>query len=104
MARHPRKKKDNTRPQGRQNAFCGMKLEFLELLKDDFIDSHDRSAFYTRIAKEFIQRFGYNMDDNDKEAGLTEIDPTLSPEEQEQESERRAKFYKNLREVSYCLI
>jgi len=100
MARHPRKKK-NTRPQGRQNAFCGMTLEFLESLKDEFVDSHDRGAFYTRIAKEFIQRFGYNTDDNDEEAGPTEIDPTLSPEEQEQESEQRATFYQNLREVSY---
>lgn len=78
-----------------------MTLEFLESLKDEFVDSHDRGAFYTRIAKEFIQRFGYNTDDNDEEAGPTEIDPTLSPEEQEQESEQRATFYQNLREVSY---
>ena len=78
-----------------------MKLEFLESLKDTFLDSHDRGAFYTRIAKEFIQRFGYNTDDDDKEEGPTEIDPTLSSEEQEQESERRAKFYQNLHDVSY---
>jgi len=106
MAKHPRKKKSGTqdpRPQGRQNAFSGAKLEFLELQKDEFLDSHDRGAFYTRISKEFIQRFGYDLDGGSDGPGPTEIDPMLSPEEQEQESERRAKFYQDLREVSYIL-
>ena len=115
MARASRIKKGNgkklggeLRPQGRQNAFSGVKLDFLESHKDEFLDSTDRGAFYTFVAKAFIQRFGYNLDieanpepgDDEDGDGDEEIDSSLPLEERNQESDRRSKFYRELREVS----
>jgi len=99
------------RQQGRQNAFSGIKLEFLESYKDRFIDSTDRGGFYTLIAKSFIQQFGYNLaiegnpkpgDDDDMHTPK-DIDPTLPLDKQNLESDRRSKFYRELRDVSHFI-
>ena len=105
------KKGDGHRTQGQQNAFSGIKLEFLESYKDRFIDSTDRGAFYTLVAKAFIQRFGYNLaiennpepDDDDDEHTPDDIDPLLPRDEQNLESDRRNGFYRELREVRNIL-
>lgn len=93
---------------GRQNAFSGAKLDFLDSYKDEFLNSRDRGGFYTMVAKEFIQRFGYNLaieenlgpnDDADKHIP-TDIDPSPSQDEQNKESDRLNLFYRELRDVS----
>jgi hypothetical protein len=114
MAQPQKKKKKSQgigpRAQGRQNAFSGAKLEFLESFKEQFIETKDRGAFYTKVSKAFIEKFGYNLatevnpepeDNND----LTpeEIDTSLPIEEQNKESDRRSQFYRELREVSNIL-
>jgi hypothetical protein len=98
MAQPQKKKKKSQgigpRAQGRQNAFSGAKLEFLESFKEQFIETKDRGAFYTKVSKAFIEKFGYNLatevnpepeDNND----LTpeEIDTSLPIEEQNKESD-----------------
>ncbi|SRR5260221_14160707 len=94
---------------GRQNAFNGAKLDFLDSYKDNFLSSRDRGGFYTMVAKEFIQRFGYNLaiednpgpnDDTDKHIPKG-IDPLLSQDEQNKESDRQNAFYRELRDVSH---
>jgi hypothetical protein len=102
------KRSDNSRPQGRQNAFSGVKLAFLESYKDQFLESTDRGAFYTRVAKMFLGKFGYNLSteenppiDDENTDATGENDPALqTPEEQEQDNEHRNKIYRELREVS----
>jgi hypothetical protein len=96
------------RPQGRQNAFAGAKLEFLDSHKDEFLDSTDRGGFYTSITKTFIQKFGYcpgdDGDEEDEGGGPPdEIDTSLPVEEQEKEAERCEKLYRNLRDISPLL-
>ncbi|KAF8234653.1 hypothetical protein L208DRAFT_1376799 [Tricholoma matsutake] len=106
---HTHAKKDG-RPQGQQNTFSGIKLEFLESYKDWFIDSTDHGAFYTLVAKAFIQRFGYNLaiednpepDDDDNNHTPNNIDPLLPGDEQNLESDRQNGFYHELREKLGC--
>jgi len=106
MAKQKTKRSGNSRPQGRQNAFSGVKLEFLESYKDRFLASMDRGAFYTLVAKSFIEHFGYNLAIEENpgicdEDAPGENDPELqSPEELEQDVERQNSFYRELREVS----
>jgi hypothetical protein len=115
MARASRIKKGNgkklsgeLRPQGRQNTFSGVKLDFLESHKDAFLDCTNRGAFYTFVAKVFIQHFGYNLDfeanpepgDDEDGDGDEEIDSSLPLEERNQESDQRSKFYHELHDVS----
>jgi hypothetical protein len=108
MAKSRTKRSDNPRPQGRQNAFSGEKLTFLESYKDQFLESADRGAFYTMVAKSFLGKFGYTLaaeenptgDERDTDA-MGEVDPTLqTPEEQERDNEHRNEIYRELREVS----
>ena len=96
-----------SRPQGRQNAFTGIKLAFLESYKDQFLESTDRGAFYTMVAKMFLEKFGYtlsteddpNVDDENVDA-TGENDPAhQTAEEQERDNENRNKIYRELREV-----
>lgn len=111
MTKSRTKRSDNSRPQGRQNAFGGIKLAFLESYKDQFLDSTDRGAFYTMVAKTFLEKFGYSLpmeenptveDENVDAAG--ESDPALqTPEEQERDNEQRNKIYRELRDVSICV-
>jgi hypothetical protein len=96
--------------QGRQNTFSGAKLEFLESYKNQFVETRDRGPFYTKVSKEFIERFGYNLamevnpePDDDKDLTPDEIDTSLPVEEQNKESDRRSQFYRELREVSNIL-
>ena len=56
-----KKQEGETKRPGRQNAFSGEKLEFLEGYKDQFLDSRDRTGFYTVVAWDFIEKFGYNF-------------------------------------------
>jgi len=104
MTQSSRRKKRDTdlepKPRGRQNAFSGEKLEFLESYKDEFLGSNDRGGFYTLVTKAFIQKFGYPEDLGDIEDG----EASLSLEEQRAESDKRDKFYHNLREVSTNMI
>jgi hypothetical protein len=111
MAKGRTKQSDNPRPQGRQNAFTGEKLAFLESYKDQFLESTDRGAFYTMVAKTFLDKFGYALateegptsDDGDIDA-TGEVDPALqTPEEQERDNEHRNKLYRELRDVSDCV-
>lgn len=102
------KRSNKSRPQGRQNAFSGVKLTFLESYKDQFLESTDRGAFYTMVAKKFLEQFGYTLSieedppANDENVDATgESDPALqTPEEQECDNEHRNKVYRDLREVS----
>ena len=101
---------NNPRSQGRQNVFSGIKLAFLESYKDQFLESTDRGAFYTMVAKRFLEKFGYslasdeNPTGNDENMDATgEDDPDLqTPGEREQDNEQRNKIYRELREVSNC--
>jgi hypothetical protein len=95
--------------QGRQNAFSGTKLCFLDSHKDEFLSSTDRSEFYTTVSKRFIRRFGYKLameenpepdDDSDKHT-LNVVDPLLPPDEQNKESDEQRAFYDELRKVSH---
>ena len=102
------KRRNGSRPQGRQNAFSGGKLTFLESYKDVFLETTDRGAFYTMVSKKFLERFGYTLSAdedppaNDENADATgENDPALQTlEEQECDNEHRNKIYRELREVS----
>jgi hypothetical protein len=94
---------------GRQNAFSGTKLDFLDSYKDKFLSSTDHGGFYTMVAKEFIEHFGYNLaieenpgpnDDADKHIPK-EIDPLLSQDKQNKESDQCNAFYCELRDVSH---
>ena len=88
--------------------FSGVKLTFLESYKDQFLESTDHGAFYTMVAKLFLERFGYTLSiEEDPPAGdegvdaTGESDPALqTPEEQERDNELRNKIYRELREVS----
>lgn len=111
MAKSSTKRSDNPRPQGRQNAFSGPKLAFLESYKDKFLESMDRGAFYTMVAKTFLEKFGYapQTEENstvDKENldAVGENDPAhQTPDEQERDNEHRNKIYRELRDVSNCV-
>lgn len=86
-------------------------MEFLENYKDQFLRSTNRGAFYTMVAKRFLEKFGYslaieenpNVDDEGVDA-TGEDDPALqTPEEQERDNEYRNKIYRELRDVSNCV-
>jgi hypothetical protein len=109
------KQSNKSRTQGRQNAFSGIKLAFLESYKDQFLESTDRGGFYTMVTKKFLERFGYTLsieedppanngsvDANDRSVDATdEKDPALQTvEEQDRDNEDRNKIYRDLREVS----
>jgi hypothetical protein len=102
------KPSDKPRQQGRQNAFNGMKLKFLESFKEQFLGSADRGAFYTMVAKKFLERYGYSLPieedppaDDESIDATGEVDPILqTQEEQERDNENRNKTYRELREVS----
>ena len=111
MTKGRTKRSDNSRPQGRQNAFTGIKLEFLESYKDKFLESTDRGAFYTMVAKRFLDKFGYSLATEESSSvdgegvdATGEDDPAhQTPEEQERDNEHRNKIYRELREVSNCV-
>ncbi|KAJ7186596.1 hypothetical protein C8R46DRAFT_1206600 [Mycena filopes] len=46
--------------QGRESAFQGEKLQFLEGYKEDFL-TRPRGAFYDDITKQFVTRYGYDL-------------------------------------------
>lgn len=105
-----KKPQDEPKQQGQQNAFSGIKLQFLDAYKDQFHDSvGDHGAFYTRVTREFIQRFGYDLaieenpkpsDDKDKHTPK-DVDPSLSQDEKNAEYGRRDLFFSDLRKVSH---
>ena len=108
MAKTGTKRSDKSRPQGRQNAFSGIKLAFLESYKDRFLKSTDRGAFYTMVAKGFLEKFRYSLpaeedptvDDKNVDAA-GDNDPALqTSEEQSWDNEHHNKIYRELREVS----
>ena len=94
---------------GRKNVFNGAKLGFLDSYKDKFLSSTDHGGFYTMVAKEFIQHFGYDLamaenpgpNDSADMHIPKEIDPLLSQDEQNKESDQQNAFYRELREVSH---
>jgi len=99
-----------TRQQGRQNAFSGVKLELLVSYKDQFLNSTDHGGIYTLAAKAFIQQFGYDLpiEENpepDKDNNLTPkaIDPLLPLDQHNIESNRQNEFYSELCNVSHSL-
>jgi len=102
------KRSNNPKSQGRQNAFSGVKLAFLESYKDQFLESTDRGALYTLVAKKFLQQFGYTLPieenptvDDERVDATGESDPALqTPEDQERDNEHRNKVYRELRDVS----
>ena len=107
-----KKQQGEPRRQGRQNAFSGVKLEFLDSYKDAFLNSvNDRAGFYNRVASDFIARFGHDLpieenpeldDGNDKHTPGY-IDASLSLEEHNLEANRRNSFKNELRAVSHLL-
>jgi len=106
------KPQGEARQQGRKNAFSGMKLEFLESYKDQFLSStDDRSGFYTRVAKGFIQQFGYSLaiEDNpepcDDDGNHTpeDVNSSLPLDKRNLESDRQNVFYHELQNVSDSL-
>jgi hypothetical protein len=107
-----KKQQGKPRKQGRQNAFSGVKLEFLDSYKDAFLDSvNDRAAFYNRVASEFIDRFGHDLpieenpepDDGNNKHTPRYIDASLSLEEQNLEADRWNSFKDELCAVSHLL-
>ena len=114
-----RKSKGNTkkqqgepRRQGRQNAFSGVKLVFLDLYKDVFLDSvNDRASFYNLVVSDFIDKFGHDLpieenpepDDGNDEHTPRYIDASLSLEEHNLEANRRNSFKDELRTVSHLV-
>jgi hypothetical protein len=108
MAKSRTKPSENRRPQGRQNAFSGPKLAFLESYKEQFLASMDRGAFYTMVAKRFIEKFGYSQSaeenptaDDESVDAAGENDPAFQTrDEQERDNELRNKLYRELRDVS----
>ena len=103
MTKNRTKQSNNPRPQGRQDAFTGNKLAFLETYKDQFLESLDRGAFYTMVTKKFLEKFGYALPT--EESPSVDDDPALQTVgEQEQENENRNKIYCELREVSNYVV
>ena len=108
MTKGRAKRSDSSKPQGRQNAFSGAKLAFLETYKDQFLESTDRGAFYTMVTKMFLEKFGYTSSTNESSTiddenvdAAGENDPALQTrEEEERDNEYRNKIYHELREVS----
>jgi hypothetical protein len=97
------KQSNNLRPQGRQNAFSGVKLAFLESYKDQFLESTDCGGFYTMVAKKFLERFGYTLPieenptiDDESVDATGDNDPAL------QTPEEHNKIYHELWDVSNC--
>jgi hypothetical protein len=80
----------------------------LESYKDLFLESANLRAFYTMVAKKFLERFGYTLlaeedpsADDECVDTTGENDPALQTlEEQEHNNEHRNKIYHELREVS----
>ena len=111
MTRASKAKAGGKKSQGRHNAFSGAKLEFLVSFKDQFINSTDRSGFYTKVTQGFTQQFGYDLaieanpgpDDADDKHTPKDIDPLLPLAEQNKESNRRNKCYHELHKVSHLL-
>jgi len=107
------KPKGGARQQGRKNAFSGIRLEFLELYKDQFLDSTDCGGFYTLVARGFIQQFGYGystaVQDNSEPCGdddnhsPEDPDSSLPLDEKNLDSVQQNKFYLGLRNVSNLL-
>ena len=112
MARKSKGKGKNVQgkaKKGRQNAFNGAKLGFLDSYKDQFLSSRDRGGFYMMVAKEFTQRFGHDLaieenlgpnDAADKHIP-EEIDPLLSQDKPNKESDQQNAFYRKLRDISH---
>lgn len=106
-----KKPQDKAKQQGRQNAFSGVKLELLDSYKDEFLKSStDHGGFYTRVAKVFIQRFGYDLaieknpkPDDDGKLTPEDINTLLPLDQQNLESKRRNGIYHELRDVSHLL-
>lgn len=106
------KKTNNTnsekKSQGRQNAFSGVKLEWLDSKKEEYINSTDHRIFYTRVAELFIDSFGNNLaiEENPSEGvdpatlAPKDIEATLPQEQRESELQRQAKYFIALRKVS----
>ena len=99
------------KPQGWHNAFRGIKLEFLVLFKDQFINSTDRSRFYIMVTRGFTQWFGCDLaikanpgpDDADDKHTPKDINPLLPLAEQNKESNQWNKHYHELYKVSHLL-
>ena len=103
------KRRQGEARQGRQNAFNGAKLEYLDSYKDEFLSTPDRAGFYTTVSKRFIRRFGYKLameenpgpdDDNDKHTPNV-VDPLSPLDEQNKESDEQHAYYEELRKVSH---
>lgn len=106
------KPKGGARQQGRKNGFSGIRLEFLDSYKDQFLDSTaDRGGFYTKVAQEFILRFGYGpiVEDNSEPCGDDDdhspenLDSLLPLDEKNLDTVQQNKFYLALRNVSNLL-
>jgi len=108
MTKGRAKRSDSSKPQGRQNAFSGAKLAFLETYKDQFLETTNHGAFYTMVAKMFLEKFRYTLSTNENSTiddenvdAASENDPALQTrEEEERDNEYRNKIYRELREVS----
>jgi len=93
---------------GRHNGFTGVKLEFLDSLKDEYLASSDAGSFYTTTTRAFIDRFGYDLEAGENPALGVDInslapkavDPSLPEEDQVALIERRNKYKEALRAVS----
>lgn len=99
-------RKKNGNPAGRSNSFKGTKLSFLESYKDEFLESYrsDAGPFYSKIARLFILKYGFDLPINDDAPGdePPEDNPSnviTAPGLSETEVARRSQVYKDLRMV-----
>lgn len=76
------------RPVGRPNAFENDRLQWLDEKCDEFRNSGDTGAFYTRVTQSFIQKFGYIRTTDGR------LDEDLTQEE-------KVDLYKKMRKVSH---
>ncbi|KAJ7780817.1 hypothetical protein DFH07DRAFT_765303 [Mycena maculata] len=107
------KKGEAKRAPGKLSWVWGMKKVFFEKRKDAWLchaEKKDSGVFYTKIAKLFVLKYGYDLGDDED----FEVDVEDPPDEAaemvmheilpEGEGERRSAYKKNLRTVSIALV
>jgi len=104
--------KENDQPtRGPHNHFQGLKGKFLHDQAEAFKEASEQGPFYTRVAQEFIQTFGYKLKYEENSPESTDLN-TLKPEllddlpkeDQGKERQDRLTYYEGLREVSIAII
>ena len=103
-----RRSKKTPGVRGRHSDFSGIKLDFLESFKEEYLASNDAGSFYTTTTRAFIGRFGYDLEIGENPALGVDInslapkpvDPSLPEEDQVTLIEDRNEYQKVLRTVS----